>query len=221
MLHESGKHRAIGIDASNSLQGMKPRASEPGRFQPPQSGVQWALLGLVIERASYGYELATRLERVYRGEVRLSSISYAYTALEALKDRGLIEEVPGTGSDRQPKPIYRATPDGIAAFQEQLVAEVGDERRRSRVSARKLAVFAAEPGMALALIGRIREACLKEAVQSADRSRMRGEARDSAQQLAERLAAEEGRLALDAKLAWLDYAAAELRALRESETPDR
>lgn len=151
----------------------------------------------------------------------MSSISYAYTALEALKDRGLVEEVPGTGSDRQPKPIYKATPDGVAAFQEQLVAEVGDERRRSRVSARKLAVFADRPETALALIGRIREACLKEAVQSSGHPHEHGRAIDSATMLAERLAAEEGRLALDAKLAWLEYAAAELIALRASETPGK
>jgi DNA-binding PadR family transcriptional regulator len=191
---------------------MKPRASEHGRFQPPQSAVQWALLGLVIERPSYGYELATRLERAYAGEVRLSSTSYAYTALEALKDRGLVEEVAGAGSDRQPKPIYRATPVGVAAFKEQLVSEVGEDRRRSRVSARKLAVFAREPEVALALIGRMREACLKEAVRSSFPPPSAADERDTASRLGARLAAEEGRLALDAKLAWLDYAARELKA---------
>ena len=191
---------------------MKPRASEHGRFQPPQSAVQWALLGLVIERPSYGYELATRVERAYGGEVRLSSTSYAYTALEALKDRGLVEEVAGTGSDRQPKPIYRATPMGVAAFEEQLVAEVGEDRRRSRVSARKLAVFAREPEVALALIGRMREACLKEAVRASSLPSAVEEL-DTASRLGVRLAAEEGRLALDAKLAWLDYAARELKAI--------
>jgi DNA-binding PadR family transcriptional regulator len=192
---------------------MKPRASEQhGRFQPPQSAVQWALLGLVIERPSYGYELATRVERAYGGEVRLSSTSYAYTALEALKDRGLVEEVAGTGSDRQPKPIYRATLAGVTAFKEQLVAEISEDRRRSRVSARKLAVFAREPEAALALIGRMREACLKEAVRSSSPPLSTPDEPDTTSRLGARLAAEEGRLALDAKLAWLDYAARELKA---------
>ncbi|MFI4990566.1 MAG: PadR family transcriptional regulator [Solirubrobacterales bacterium] len=200
---------------------MKPRASEPGRFQPPQSTVQWALLGLVIERPSYGYELATRLERAYGGEVRLSSTSYAYTALEALKDRGLVEIVPGRGSDRQPKPTYRATPAGIAALQEQLVSEVGEERRRSRVSARKLAVFAREPEVALALIDRMREACLKEAVRVSSRPLAGADGLDTTSPLGARLATEEGRLALDAKLAWLDYAARELKAISERRPPGR
>ena len=191
---------------------MKPRPSEYGRFQPPQSTVQWALLGVVIERPSYAYELATRLERFYGGEVRLSSTSYAYKALEALKDRALVEVVPGAGSDRQPKPIYRATLAGVAAFQEQLVSEVSEERRRSRVSARKLAVFAREPDVALELIGRMRETCLKEAVRSSSSSFQGQDQLDTTSSLGARLAAEEGRLALDAKLAWLDYAARELKA---------
>ena len=198
---------------------MKLRPSESGRFQPPQSTVQWALLGIVIERPSYVYELATRLERAYGGEVRLSSTSYAYKALEALKERGLVEVVPGSGSDRQPKPVYQATPSGVTAFQEQLVSEVSEERRRSRVSARKLAIFAREPEVALALIGRMREACLKEAVRASSSSFPGADQLDTASSLGARLAAEEGRLALDAKLVWLDYAARELKAQMERRTP--
>ena len=38
-----------------------------------QSPVNWALLGLVIERPSYAYELAQRFERTYDG--RRSSLS--------------------------------------------------------------------------------------------------------------------------------------------------
>src|ERR1041385_2639586 len=124
---------------------MRARAADPARSQPLQSAVQWALLGLVIERPSYGYELATRFERAYGEALRLSSVSYAYTALQAREQRGMIEEVAHASSGRQPKPIYRATPAGVEAFQEQLVCEVSEERRRSRVSARKLAVFAGEP----------------------------------------------------------------------------
>jgi DNA-binding PadR family transcriptional regulator len=194
---------------------MKLRAMEHARSQPPQSQVQWGLLALVIERPSYGYELATRFERAYEGALRLSSTSYAYTALQALEEHGLVEEVPGVGGGRQPKPIYRATEQGIAALKEQLISEVSEDRRRSRVSARKLAVFAREPGVALALIDRIRETCLKEAVQPPSFARGPSTDPDPASCLAARLAAEEDRLAIDAKLNWLDYAARELAALVE------
>lgn len=193
---------------------MRARAVEHARSQPLQSAVQWALLGLVIERPSYGYELATRFERAYGGALRLSSMSYAYTALQGLEQRGLVEEVAGSGGGRQPKPIYHATDEGVAAFKDQLVAEVSEDRRRSRVSARKLSVFAREPEIALALIDKIREACLKEAVGSSRLSAELEAELDPAGRLAARLSAEEGRLAVDAKLAWLDIAARELKALR-------
>src|ERR1700731_241869 len=59
---------------------------------PMQSLVNWALLGLVIERPSYAYELAQRFERTYEGVLSLSSISHVYTALGTLRDRSLVEE---------------------------------------------------------------------------------------------------------------------------------
>jgi DNA-binding PadR family transcriptional regulator len=189
---------------------MELRALGHARSQPPQSQVQWGLLALVIERPSYGYELATRFERAYGGALRLSSTSYAYTALQALEEHGLVEEVAGVGGGRQPKPIYRATSEGVAALKEQLISEVSEDRRRSRVSARKLAAFAHEPEAALALIARIREACLKEAVQSPLAKSETSSDPDPASCLAARLAAEESRLAVDAKLRWLDYTAREL-----------
>jgi DNA-binding PadR family transcriptional regulator len=191
---------------------MELRAIGHARSQPPQSQVQWGLLALVIERPSYGYELATRFERAYGGALRLSSTSYAYTALQALEEHGLVEEVAGTGGGRQPKPVYRATDAGVAALKDQLISEVGGDRRRSRVSARKLAAFAHEPEAALALITGIREACLLEAVQSPSARPEKSADLDPAGHLAARLAAEEGRLAVDAKLRWLDYAARELQA---------
>jgi DNA-binding PadR family transcriptional regulator len=191
---------------------MELRAIGHARSQTPQSQVQWGLLALVIERPSYGYELATRFERAYGDALRLSSTSYAYTALQALEEHGLVEEVAGTGGGRQPKPIYHATDAGIAALKQQLISEVIGDRRRSRVSARKLAAFAREPDTALALIAGIREACLLEAVQSLDARSQTSADLDPAGQLAVRLAAEEGRLAVDAKLRWLDYAARELQA---------
>ncbi len=66
--------------------------------QPPMhSAVNWALLGLVIERPSYAYELARRFERAYEGALSISSVSHVYTALAALRARSLVEESPGPG----------------------------------------------------------------------------------------------------------------------------
>ena len=44
------------------------------------SPVNWALLGLIIERPSYAFELATRFKRNYEGAIAISSPSHIYTA---------------------------------------------------------------------------------------------------------------------------------------------
>jgi DNA-binding PadR family transcriptional regulator len=179
---------------------------------PMQSAVQWALLGLVIERPSYGYELAHRFEHAYAGMLRLSGISYVYTALDTLQRRGLIEEIPGTRSGRQPKPRYRATKDGVLSYKERLTAQIEEDFRRSRLFARQLAVFAHEPEIALEVIDRYGEACLEEAG-SAPIPGPADTPADAVSGLAERLVSEESRIAMEAKLPWVEYARREFRAL--------
>jgi DNA-binding PadR family transcriptional regulator len=184
---------------------------------PMQSAVQWALLGLVIERPSYGYELAQRFESAYDGMLHLSGISYVYTALDTLQRRGMIEEIPGTRSGRQPKPRYRATPDGMANYKERLTAQIQEDFRRSRLFARQLAVFAHQPEAALEIIEHYGQACLEEAggvpVEPLGRTPA-----DPVAGLAARLVSEESRLAMEAKLPWVEYARAEFRALLAGRT---
>ncbi len=179
-----------------------------------QSAVQWALLGLVIERPSYGYELAQRFEAAYAGMLHLSGISYVYTALDTLQRRGMIEEIPGTRSGRQPKPRYRATADGVDSYKERLTAQIQEDFRRSRLFARQLAVFAHEPDVALEIIERYSEACLEEA-SSAPIPSAGEHAGETVSGLAERLVSEESRLAMEAKLPWVEYARREFKALAE------
>lgn len=126
---------------------------------PMTSAVNWALLGLIIERPSYAYELAQRFERVYGDTL----VFHAYTALGALASRSLIEEIAGTHGGRQPKPHYRATPLGIDSYRDWLVAQVREDRRRQRLSAIQLAGLAHEPEAALEIISRCEHAYLEEA----------------------------------------------------------
>ncbi len=97
-----------------------------------KSPINWALLALVIERPSYAYELAQRFERTYDGVLSLSSISHVYTALDALSSRSLVEEVPGSREARQPRPLYRATAEGLEHYEAWLIRQVHGERRRQR-----------------------------------------------------------------------------------------
>lgn len=192
---------------------MSSRAAEGIDATPMRSSVHWALLGLIIEQPSYGYELSQRFERAYEGVLHISSPSYIYAALQVLHRRSLIEEVPGKGGARQPKPSYRATQEGMRAYQEQLISEVGEDHRRSRLFARKLAVFARTPDTALEVIARYRSACVEQAMRSPPSPTDEQAPLDTASGLSLRLEIEQARLATDAKLRWLDYASRELGAL--------
>jgi DNA-binding PadR family transcriptional regulator len=187
---------------------------------PMQSAVHWALLGLVIERPSYGYELAHRFEETYAGMLALSGTSYVYTALDTLQCREMIEEIPGTRTGRQPKPRYRATSAGVRSYQERLIAQMREDFRRSRLFARQLAALAQEPEMALDVIERYGQACLEEAGEAPIPAPADSRA-DARSGLASRLVSEERRLAMEARLPWIEYARREFKALAAARTQPR
>ncbi len=187
-----------------------------------QSPVNWALLGLVIERASYAYELAQRFERTYEGALTLSSVSQVYTAIGALEGRGLIEEIAGTRSGRQPKPIYRVTATGLEQYRGWLVTQAQESARRRRLFVLQLGALTRDPQAALTVVERFEEACLEEAGATPITGRGAGDGGDGADEdsstegnsgLIARLLAEESRLAVGAKLEWVQYARRELKAM--------
>ncbi len=185
-----------------------------------QSPVNWALLGLVIERPSYAYELAHRFDRTYDGALCLSSTSHVYTALAALEQRGLVEEVPGSGTGRQPKPCYRAADSAVELYQQWLIGQLAEERRRQRLFAIELAALMSRPEVARGVIDGYEQACLQEASDTPLRC---GDANpgETVSQLAERLIEEENRLAVGARLAWVQYVRRELQAIGEPASPRR
>jgi DNA-binding PadR family transcriptional regulator len=187
------------------------RVRDP-QVAPMQSPVNWALLGLVIDRPSYAYELAQRFDRTYEDVLSLSSISHVYTALGTLQDRGLVQEVAGTRRGRQPKPRYRATVKGIAEYRDWLVGQFGDNRRRERLFVLRLAALARDPDAALEMVARFEEACLEEAAKTPIAASA-GDSPDPDSALVSRLLAEESRLAVGARLAWVQYMRRELVAL--------
>lgn len=181
---------------------------------PMHSSVNWALLGLVIERPSYAYELARRFERTYDGALSLSSVSHVYTALAALRDRGFIEEVPGIRDAQRAKRRYRATCTGLDAHGEWLVGQVAEERRRQRVLVAQLGALARTPERAMAVLDGYEQACLAEmaAVPDPDAEKGPGTIR-----LVARLTGEEMRQTVAAKLRWAQYARAQLQTLSRTE----
>lgn len=195
---------------------MEPAGLNDRSIAAMRSPVNWALLGLLIQRPSYGYELVRRFERTYGDTIGLSSRSQIYTALDSLARRGLIEHARDAtraraGGDpvRQPKLHYKATQQGVCAYERWLVEQVSDDERRSRMIAQHFATLPVEH--ALRVLERCAEICLDAAGRLAvdDEDEHRPEHPGA---LAERLAGEEERLRAGAILSWIEYARCELRA---------
>jgi DNA-binding PadR family transcriptional regulator len=184
---------------------------------PMHSPVNWALLGLVIERPSYAYELAQRFERTYEGALSLSSVSHVYTALAALKSRGLIDEIDGVRAGRRARG-FAATAKGLRDYREWLLSQLAEDRRRQRLFVLQLAALTRNPEEALEIVGDYERQCLQEAANTPLGSGQ-GVASVSGSELAARLIAEEHRLAVGAKLAWAQYARRELNRLENGRVP--
>jgi DNA-binding PadR family transcriptional regulator len=183
-----------------------------------RSPINWALLGLLIQRPSYGYELAQRFERNYGDTLELSSRSQIYTALDSLKRRDLIERTqdgPIYDPVRQPKLQYRPTVAGLRAYEQWLIEQVSQDERRSRLIAQHFAAL--PPEHALQVLERCAEACLEDAgrpPEDDEEEELGGRAA-----LAGRLAGEERRLRTGAVLSWIEYARSELRGAAPETQP--
>ena len=191
-----------------SGQGTASNAGNAVASRPMTSPVNWALLGLLLARAGYGYQLVKRFEEAYGDVLVLSSESHVYTALNELSRRGLIEELSGalparTGTHRQPKICYRATTAGAEAYRERMFEQAGADRRQSQLFVRQLAALEHEPDVALQIIKRYEQACLAEARREPAAS----------ERLIDRLLAQESRLAMESRLPWVEYARSQFSAL--------
>lgn len=167
-----------------------------------RSSIYWALLGLVIERPSYGFELFHRYQRMYGHVQPLSGESHVYTALDALEARLLVRQV-RSGTARQPKPCYRATNAGQSGYEDWLVEQVVATRGREELWIRQFGVFADDPGAALNLLGRFQSEYLKRTGEAA---RSRVGTIESNADLVDALVVERQRLADGEMLTWLQRA---------------
>lgn len=177
---------------------------------PMHSPVNWALLGLIIERPSYAYELAQRFERTYDGALSLSSVSHIYTALSTLRERRLVEEVSDPDRAGRSRRRYRASEQGIAQHAEWVTGQVAEERRRQRILMAQLGALAHEPEQALAALDAYERACIAEMTAAPAPGSDEG---PGIVPLVARLAAEETRLSIAARLRWVQYARAQLSAI--------
>jgi DNA-binding PadR family transcriptional regulator len=179
------------------------------------SSVNWAVLGLVIERPSYAYELACRFERTYAGALSLSSVSHMYTALSTLRERGLVHELADPQGSGRSKRRYEATELGLSEHAEWLVGQVADERRRQRVLIAQLGALTRTPGRANEALNAYEQACLSELAATP----AAGDRTPGTTGLVSRLIGEETRLAVAAKLRWVQYARTQLHTTATASAP--
>jgi DNA-binding PadR family transcriptional regulator len=185
---------------------MAPLATSPKTGRAMTSTVNWTLLGLVIERPSYGLELFNRYQRLYLDVLPVSGESHVYSALDVLEKRGLVEQVPGVrGIGRQPKPHYKATMQGFRSYEDWLVEQVSAQLRQQQLWVRQLAIFADDSPAALRILGRFREEYLKEAGET---GRPADGSPSSSRELIDGLVVEQQRISIGGMLTWLGTALA-------------
>jgi DNA-binding PadR family transcriptional regulator len=172
------------------------------------SPVNWALLGLIIERPSYAFELATRFKRTYDGAIAISSPSHIYSALRTLRERELVAEIEDSPSGQRRR--FRATPQGVAEHAEWVIGQVAEERRRQRVLMAQLGALAHDPEQALSALDAYEQACIEEMTAAPAPGSDEG---PGIVPLVARLAGEETRLSIAARLRWVAYARAQLCAM--------
>ena len=189
----------------------------------------WAVLGLVLERSSYGYELLHRLERRYGDVLRVSGSWQIYSGLNALEKAGFIEPVDPQqkleaqrAKSRQPKIEYRATEAGIQAFKRWLVDRMHDDPAhvdllRKLVAGRRVAVVDSVD-VVRDLVTHYEELCVTEA-RVLSHNIPETPAADLGE-LTERLVLEARRAKLDAHFTWLEYANREIDAYERARRGD-
>ena len=183
-----------------------------------RSQIACAVLGLVIEKPSHGYEIGQRFEGRF-GEFFSAGRSSIYAALGTLMDAGLIEKMAGrstTGVRQGAKAgaPYRATARGARAYRGWLAERVRNDPQRVEMLGRMTLAGVHSVEAAVDFIARYEQECVREAQELARPDRGATPDPIGVAGVVERLLIEERRRMIDAQLAWITYARAELRAVR-------
>jgi PadR family transcriptional regulator AphA len=170
--------------------------------------LRYALLGALAEMPRTGYELLKHFEQSL-AYAWPASHSQIYPELARLRDDGLIEQ---TGSGARNSKTYAVTDAGLAAVRSWLRETEPDRRVRSDATLRTFFLWLLEPEEAREQLARERayaRGMLDELEQI--KARPRGPGR---KEQAFGIALEGGIRSFEARLDWLDWAAAELSARR-------
>lgn len=177
--------------------------------------VDYTVLGLLIEKPSYGYEVSERLERRFGDLVEGSSQSNIYAVLKRLEREAMIERTGievASGTEGRPRIYFRATGNGAGLFRGWLAERMRDDQGRSELLRRLVALGVRRVDAMLEVIDRYEQECME--AQRAVKPEQEGSSptADRETELIKDLLAEERRRTLAAQVGWADYARSRVRA---------
>jgi DNA-binding PadR family transcriptional regulator len=179
---------------------MKTQAFRGARVK---AGTKYAVLGLLTEQPSYGYEVLVRFRRAFDAAQWEITPQGLYAALDRLERDGLIEPVEASlreASRRQPRTAYRVTRNGRQELRSFLETPMNADPSRAELLVRLQGVGSHDLDALQLMLDRHEQECLDELGRTG-----------MADSLLERLALEERRLRIQAQLMWIEYARRELR----------
>jgi DNA-binding PadR family transcriptional regulator len=182
-----------------------------------KAGTKYAVLGLLLERPSYGYEVLVRFRQAFDIGQWAITPQGLYASLDRLERDGLIEPVDEHDPDasrRQPKVPYRVTPAGVRELRRFLERPMAADPSRPELLVRLRCAASRDAEELLRMLDGYEQACLDELGQIGDET---GAAPPRQRSLVERLALEDRRLGIQARLQWIDYARKELCAITTGE----
>lgn len=206
------------MDETNRQSGNEREDAGRRGGRPPeralQASVNWAVLALVIEKPSYGYEIGQRFLGRFGG-LAPASLSNIYTTLDRLVRVGLVEPThseAATASGRQHKLHYRATSEGARAYRAWLARRLRTADQRSELLLRLLSICLRGVPALDEVLARYEGECLEEQRALAAKPPLRAPAGpELTPALLARMIDAERRLMLEAQIAWVTSTRAELR----------
>jgi DNA-binding PadR family transcriptional regulator len=178
-----------------------------------RAGTKYAVLSLLLERPSYGYEVLLRFRRAFDAGRWAITPQGLYAALDRLEREGLIEPVDERArraQRRQPRTPYRVTASGAQALRAFLEMPMGPDPSRAEFLVRLQCAASRDAETLLGMLELYEHACLDEVSRLGRTPEAAGEAAQLGT-LLERLALEDRRLTLQARLSWIDFARQQIR----------
>jgi DNA-binding PadR family transcriptional regulator len=178
-----------------------------------RAGTKYAVLGLLRAQPGYGYEILVRFRRAFDAADWDISPQGLYSALDRLERDGLIEPVATRDADasrRQPKTPYRLTRAGTAELRRFLATPMAAAPSSAELLVRLQCVADDDAGALSTMLDAHEHACREELRHIGDETPAELDAA-TAEVLVERLVREERRLAIRARLTWIDYTRRQLR----------